>query len=139
MNKRFHVIVCCFLAVASYSFARATGTEYIVTVTVAGGGQVFSSPPGIECTQEGGDCSAKFSAQTPVTLTPREEAQYSFQGWSAATGSATQCPATNGPCSFVLGSDTAVAATFVPAPRSSRLPVILEGPKACSAQVEPHR
>ena len=115
MNKL--LLVCslfCLMAKASDSFAQATGTEYIVTVTVAGSGEVVSNPPGIECGATGGDCSASFSAQTPVTLTPREDAQFVFQGWSAATGAASECPGGNGPCSFVLNSDSAITATFVP-------------------------
>jgi hypothetical protein len=111
------VAVCAMLLLgASICPGQETGAEYIVTVTVAGSGSVVSTPPGIECAQAGGDCSAKFSAQTPVTLTPREEAQFTFQGWSNGSGSASQCPGTNGPCSFVLIADSAVSATFVPSP-----------------------
>jgi hypothetical protein len=129
MNKL--LLVCslfCLLAKADDSFAQATGTEYIVTVTVAGSGEVVSSPPGIQCGAAGGDCSATFGAQTPVTLTAKEDAQFVFQGWSAATGAAAECPGATGPCSFVLNSDTAITATFVPSTQTQGIGLLLSPP-----------
>src|SRR5262245_56182713 len=116
--SRILLVCSLFCLSAGTLLAQATGTEYIVTVTVAGSGAVVSTPPGIECAATGGDCSAKFSAQTPVALTPKEDPQFIFQGWSAATGAASECPGTTGPCNFVLNSDTAVAATLVPSTQS---------------------
>lgn len=121
--NRLLLVCSLFCLLPDHSFAQATGSEYIVTVTVAGSGEVVSTPPGIQCTARGGDCSAKFNAQTPVTLTPKEDAQFVFQGWSAASGAASECPGTSGPCNFVLNSDTAVTATFVPSTQTEGMNV----------------
>ena len=121
LKQLIALAICCFLPqLIAVSAADPAGNEtFQVTVTVAGPGRVQSSPPGIDCGPSVGDCSAKFSPQAAITLTPSTEGQAEFQGWSSATGDAAQCPGTDGPCSFVITQDTAVAAAFVPKPTTA--------------------
>jgi hypothetical protein len=85
----------------------------IVEKAGEGSGVILSSPPGIECGEGDTKCSATFGAGTPVTLTPKETTGSVFEGWSATTGSTTHCEGTQGPCSFIISSDSMLTATFV--------------------------
>lgn len=88
--------------------------QLIVAKMGDGAGIVISSPPGIECGDGGASCAATFGNGTPVTLTPKEtNATSIFEGWSVTAGSTTHCEGTNGPCSFIIGENSSVVATFV--------------------------
>jgi len=66
------------------------------------GGQVVSSPPGIQCTSS---CGARFDPGTAVTLTAQPEAGYWFGGWLK------DC-AGRGSCAVTMDRDHAVSASF---------------------------
>src|SRR4051794_38662594 len=67
-----------------------------VTLTGAGHGSVFSSPPGIAC---GGTCSAAVARGTAITLTAIAADGDDFLGWDRV-----DCAGT-GPCTVSLTGD----------------------------------
>jgi hypothetical protein len=75
-----------------------------LTVTLAGGGSVTSTPAGILC---GATCTAAFDAGTHVELLATSAPGFQFAGFGG------DCSA-GGPCALVLGGDRAVRATFAP-------------------------
>ena len=81
-------------------------TTYALTVTApaAGSGTITSSPAAINCP---GTCTAKFSANTKVTLTAAAGSNYSFAGWSGS------CTGT-GACSLTITAAATVTPSFNP-------------------------
>jgi hypothetical protein len=73
-----------------------------VTRSGSGGGQVASSPSGIDC---GLDCSQVYGDGTSVTLTASADATSTFTGWTA------DCSGT-GACIVTLSEDRSVGAGF---------------------------
>lgn len=78
--------------------------ELTVVKTGAGGGDIVSTPAGIEC---GSTCTATFPEGTEVTLTPEADSSSTFIGWqNDCSGLA--------PCSLALASDSIASARFEP-------------------------
>src|SRR5690242_9140096 len=90
------------------------------TLTVSrsgtGSGTVTSSPAGINC---GPTCAAPFAAGTSVTLTATADPGSTFAGWSGAGCSGMLT------CQLSMDNDSAVVATFAPAPPAS--PPVVSG------------
>jgi hypothetical protein len=78
-------------------------TAFTLSVSIAGTGQVTSSPAGIACT--GGTCSASYPGGTSVTLTAVPSGTGSFTGWSGPCGG-------TGPCTLAMTADQSVSALF---------------------------
>ena len=72
----------------------------------AGTGTVTSSPPGINCTGNGGTCGAPFKAGDSVVLTATASTGSTFAGWSGA------CTNPTGTCTVVMNGSQSVSATF---------------------------
>jgi hypothetical protein len=114
LNKRWiiRIAVVAFLALLQSVIAQEP-VQLIVAKDGEGAGMVISSPPGIECGDEGSSCTATFGSGTPFNLSPKETTGASvFEGWSQTSGSTTHCEGTNGPCSFIIGADSSLRATF---------------------------
>lgn len=62
-----------------------------LVVAVEGGGSVLSSPAGIACP---GDCGEVYAAGTVVTLTPKANSGFEFQGWAGACTGGGACAPT---------------------------------------------
>ena len=85
--------------------------QYYLTVTMAGNGNVTSSPAGVNC---GGDCNESYAGGTVVTLTATPASGSAFAGWAGdadcadgqvTMGAAKTCTATfnlNPPASYML-------------------------------------
>jgi YVTN family beta-propeller protein len=82
------------------------------TLTVAevgtGGGQVTSSPAGINCSASSNACAAMFPDGTQVTLTASAAAGSTFAGWSGGGCGGTSA------CVITPTANTTVTATFNP-------------------------
>jgi hypothetical protein len=92
------------LDLATTMFRRLVPDPGNAALTVAlTGGQVTSSPPGIDCPPT---CAAAFASGTPVTLTPAQDV-----AWSAG------CNGVGASCTLILERSTEVrAAAAVPPP-----------------------
>jgi Divergent InlB B-repeat domain len=99
------------LALALPAVASAA-SEFSLTVNLAGAGEGQ-----VECEAEGlpEPCAAKYPAGTELTLVPLAEAGSEFAGFSASSGSAAGCSGV-APCSFAIGANSAVTATFALGP-----------------------
>lgn len=89
-----------------------SGPTRLLTVTPAGpgAGSISSSPAGIvDCTTEGGTCTASFPEGTVVTLTQSSLRGDFFAGWSGSG-----CAGVAG-CALTLSEDATVKATFMAA------------------------
>lgn len=99
---------CTFTVVSAVSVG-ATFTprlhELTVTTTGSGGGNVTSSPSGIDL--DGGEASASFTHGTFVTLTADPATSSEFSGWTAGP-----CSGTSLTCAFTITGDTTVTARF---------------------------
>src|SRR5262249_14944501 len=84
------------------TFGQITRT---LTVTETGGGQVTSSPSGINCSPTSNQCSAGFPDGTAVTLTAAANSGFTFAGWAGACGGSSTCQLT-------MSGDTSASATF---------------------------
>lgn len=80
--------------------------SFQLSVEVAGGGTVSSSPAGINCGQL---CSASFASGTEVTLAASPAANSFFAGWSGACSGV-------GVCKITLSQNSSVTATFSDSP-----------------------
>ncbi|NVN92704.1 MAG: chitobiase/beta-hexosaminidase C-terminal domain-containing protein [Desulfuromonadales bacterium] len=106
------------VVITSYTVTPAT---YDLNVSISGGGTITNtnvSGPTFSC--DTSNCSVQFNAGSPFTLTATPSASFLFNGWSGS-GSASGCTGT-GTCSFTLGSDATVNATFV-----SKPPIMVPG------------
>jgi hypothetical protein len=115
-----------FIAIDPFGAASSVKTEtysgFLAAATVSvtpagsGGGTVNSIAPAsglILCSkpaQLGDNCAATLTAGTTVILSATPNTSSLFTGWSL-----TECSGT-GNCSFALGADTAVTATFITMP-----------------------
>jgi Divergent InlB B-repeat domain len=118
-------------------FTKVAAPHRTLSVSVIASGTVTSTPAGISCP---GTCSASFADGTSVALTVTAESGFSFSGWSGACSG-------SGSCSFTIGKDETVQATFTKvAPTRRTLSVSVTGsgtvtsappgiscPGACSA------
>ena len=86
------------------TFTRITLTEFTLSVTRSGDGEVTSSPPGISC---GAQCSARYPAGTTVTLTARPLGNSSLAGWGGA------CSGSGASCVVTMNDVQNVTATFL--------------------------
>ena len=82
--------------------------NYLLTVGVDGTGQgsVLSSPSGIDCDDEGGDCAEIFDGNSVVTLTVDPSYPSEFVGWSG------DCSGTEIQCEITMDVTRVVTATF---------------------------
>jgi phospholipase C len=78
-------------------------TTFDLTVSAGSGGNVTSSPSGINC---GSACIATFSSGTKVTLSATPSSGDSFANWSGA------CSGSSPTCTLTMNGSTAVSATF---------------------------
>jgi hypothetical protein len=78
-----------------------------VALDGSGGGVVTSSPSGIDCSGNTGDCSETFSEGTQVVLTAVPDGDSALGGWSGCD------QASGSECTVTLAGDTDVTATFV--------------------------
>lgn len=93
----------CNVNMSAAELVTATFTQvFALSVSVAGGGTVASSPAGINCP---GTCSANFNSGTMVTLTATPGAGTTFAGWGGA------CTGT-GSCIVTMNTAKSVTATF---------------------------
>jgi List-Bact-rpt repeat protein/PASTA domain-containing protein len=97
-----------------------------VALRGSGSGSVMSSPAGISC---GGACAVQFAHGTAVTLTATPSAGSVFTGWGDGCAAAAQ----NAQCTVTMNADTAVSATFDPAPVTTPTPPAppLPAPEVC--------
>jgi hypothetical protein len=78
-----------------------------LSMTVAGGGVVSSSPGAIDCGQSADQCDATFQGGQLVTLTPAPTQGAAFDGWGGPCAQyGTQ------PCEVQIGASTGVTASF---------------------------
>lgn len=73
-----------------------------------GKGTVTSKPDGISCGPKDDHCVAEFPIATDVTLTAKPTALSKFSGWVDIL----KCENTTGPCTFNMGKDRLIGATF---------------------------
>jgi len=93
--------------VGAFELAGEPVVAFKLSVIKVGSGSVTSTPAGIAC---GVDCETFYPDGTTVTLTPTPAAGFAFSAWTGGgCGNTTSC-------AFALTADTAVTATFVPAP-----------------------
>jgi hypothetical protein len=93
----------CVVTMSQAESVTATFTQvFALSVTIAGGGTVTSSPSGITCP---GTCSTTFDSGTSVVLTATPTSGWSFSGWGGA------CTGT-GICSVTMSAAESVTATF---------------------------
>jgi len=85
------------------AYERSGTAPQNLTVTVAGGGTVISSPAGISCP---GTCSTNFTDGTNVTLTATPSLGYEFSQWVGS------CTGTTG-CGLIMTSAQSTSASFV--------------------------
>jgi YVTN family beta-propeller protein len=79
----------------NYIGPAGNDSQYTVTVTVTGGGAVFSFPAGINCSAAmPSGCSATFPALTGISLTSIPPPNISFDGWSGACSGIYSCSLT---------------------------------------------
>lgn len=95
----------CSLTLRGQTGLGATFAQnaFTFSVSIAGTGQVTSSPAGIACT--GGTCRASYPGGTRVTLTAMPSGAGSFTGWSDPCGG-------TGPCTLAMTADQSVSALF---------------------------
>lgn len=87
------------------AFAPSSGaTNYTLSVTINGNGQVTSQPAGISC---GASCTAPYASGTSVTLTAAPAAGQTFTGWGGA------CAGSASTCTVSLTQNRNVVASFV--------------------------
>lgn len=100
------------------SFAPIFGTNFTLTVAVAGSGTVVSNPTGINC---GSTCSANYASGTSVTLTANPGAGQVFSSWSGA------CSGNQPTCVLNMTQVRSAQALIVPAANISwSTPQLLE-------------
>lgn len=79
-------------------------SSYRLSVTVAGGGRVLSTPRGISCARS---CAARFGEGSSVALRAVASKGWRFAGWSVP------CAGSRSACTLEMTADRGVRATFV--------------------------
>lgn len=87
------------------NFAAAPAA-YTLSVTINGGGNVFSIPTGIRCSK--GTCSNSFGTSTAITLNARPSRKHTFKNWSGSVCNGS----TSITCSVPMTQDQSVTAVF---------------------------
>ena len=100
----------CVITPTANTTVTATFTVSSFTLSVAetgtGGGQVTSSPAGINCSASSNQCAAPYVVGSQVTLTASASAGSSFAGWSGGGCGGT------GTCQVTMNAAQSVTATF---------------------------
>lgn len=97
--------------IGAFEFGAVPRPKLTVTTEELGGrGTVTSAPAGIACDT---GCSARFDADTTVTLTAAPASRSVFAGWSGGG-----CTGTDS-CTVTMATDRDVMARFVPPPMRS--------------------
>src|SRR5207244_1550586 len=78
---------------------------YTLTVSGCSGGNVTSSPAGIDCCGGGSQCSAMFAAGTVVMLMEMPDSKYAFTSWGGDCGG-------SGACGVTMDANHNVTASF---------------------------
>lgn len=86
--------------------ADSSPTNHALTVNAGAGGQVTSSPSGINC---GSDCTQEYAENTLVTLTATADQGFQFSEWRGA------CLGTS-VCNVTMNADQNVTADFIAIP-----------------------
>jgi hypothetical protein len=93
-----------------------------LNVSVTGNGTVTGQ--GIDCSNDGGDCTQSYLEGTEVTLTAAPDNGWTFVEWSG------DCSGSEPSCDVVMDSDKTVSATFsedtAPPPLTYTLTVVVE-------------
>jgi len=112
----FSISLFVFLFAAVGNFRAQEAIEmYTVSIHLAGNGsgEVYSSPPGINCGSTIAQCTARFQQGTTVTLRPRAlHGNSEFRGWKVTVGSAQPCAASGNDCNFIVMEDSSAQAEF---------------------------
>lgn len=85
-----------------------TNTQFALTVTTVGGGEVTSNPTGIMCGTMGTDCGENYNQGVMVTLTQTPGPGGTFMGWTGGG-----CIGT-GTCVVTMDAAKSVTAAFNP-------------------------
>ncbi|PHS17481.1 MAG: hypothetical protein COA86_09290 [Kangiella sp.] len=85
------------------TFIEENLEQFNLSVVIAGGGSVTSSPSGINC---GSDCDESYEDGTSVSLTATADDGFTFSQW---TGSCSG----NGACDITVDSNKSVTAEFI--------------------------
>jgi hypothetical protein len=128
--------VTCRMSARASGTVTATfraGRELQVALAGTGQGTVLSTPDGITCP---GSCSASFEDNSELTLVAQPAAGSLFAGWQGADVPSS-CDASSAallqPCTLAPGASTQVIATFIPAPASPRVTVVVQGAGAVAS------
>ena len=75
------------------TFSPATASSYALAVTPSdlAGGEIVSTPAGIDCGAGHSACSAQFAAGSSVSLSQTAAALYGFAGWGGACSGTGAC------------------------------------------------
>ncbi|MFM8304224.1 MAG: InlB B-repeat-containing protein, partial [Actinomycetota bacterium] len=110
---------CTLTMTAARNAALAAAPVKVQTLTISpepAGGTVTStaglySSAG-NCGDAGDACVTYYDDATAVTLTATANSDHSFTGWSWTGGAKGTCTGTTSPCTFAIGADETVTATF---------------------------
>ena len=97
-------VTATFVRGAAAGDPAAGATSFRLSVEVAGGGRVLSTPSGISCVRR---CSARFGSGSTVSLRAVAAKGWRFVRWSAP------CASSAGACTVPMRADGSVRATFV--------------------------
>jgi FG-GAP repeat/Divergent InlB B-repeat domain len=106
------------LATTTAATTHLQASLKMLSVTIANGGTVTSTPVGINCVSGVGICSFVFQTNAVVTLTATGTG---FTGWSGGDCSGTDV------CVVMMNADTMVTATFPAAPPPATLTISTTG------------
>lgn len=86
----------------------STSSRFTLAVSTSNTGTVTATPAGDKAINCGKDCSAKYEANTVVTLTATAPAGKAFLGWTGACLAA----GTNADCTLTMNTDKSAKASF---------------------------